>query len=290
MSFPRTRIGISTAWVTAVASLVLSASLPVSAQDHAPLLRELNATRQQGCKGQAGPRTVLYENSRLSDAATRIASGSTIEDALKASDYRAVKAGQIMLKGYKDVSAQARAAVGSFCDIFMRGDLADAGFYQRGTQTWIVVAAPFSPPPTAQAEDVQIHVLALVNAARARPRRCGNENFAAAGPLRLDPALQQGALTHAKDMAAHSYFSHTGRDGTGAAERATRAGYRWRMVGENIAAGQMQAETAVKSWIESPGHCANIMRPAFAEMGAAFAVNNQSSQGIYWVQLFGTPR
>jgi uncharacterized protein YkwD len=56
---------------------------------------------------------------------------------------------------------------------------------------------------------------------------------------------------------------------------------------ENIAAGQMTADTVVQGWINSPGHCANIMSPAFSEMGAAFVVNNQSSQGIYWAQVFG---
>ena len=297
MEFSRHRLKTHDSWrsaATSLALLIVAASCQAFAQagdsGHQPLLRALNTARQQGCNGSPGPRALLYENTRLSDAAARVASGSKIEDALKAADYRAVKAAQIMLRGYKDAGAQARGAVGSFCNVFMRGDLADAGFYQRGSQTWIVVAAPFSPPTNAQADDVQAQVLALVNEARATPRRCGNEYFAATSPLRLNAELQQGALAHAEDMAAYSYFSHTGRDGSGAAQRATRAGYRWRMVGENIAAGQMQANEAVQGWLNSPSHCANIMRAAFAEMGAAFSVNNKSSQGIYWVQLFGTPR
>jgi uncharacterized protein YkwD len=88
-------------------------------------------------------------------------------------------------------------------------------------------------------------------------------------------------------MARYDYFSHTGRDGSTVDSRATRAGYRWRAIGENIAAGQMDADAAVRGWINSPGHCANIMSPAFREMGAAFVVNTQSSQGIYWTQVFG---
>ncbi|HYW55395.1 MAG TPA: CAP domain-containing protein [Polaromonas sp.] len=285
-------LAASIAAFAALASLTYSAFVlaQAGAADHQPLLRALNNTRQQGCNGQTGPRTVLHHNARLSEAAARIADGSSIEDALKASDYRAVKAAQIMVKGYKDAAGQARGAVGNFCDVFMRGDLSDAGFYQQGTQTWIVVAAPFLPPGAGQADDVEEHVLALVNMARATPRRCGKEYFAAAGPLRADAELQRAALAHAQDMARHSYFSHTGRDGSGAAQRATRAGYRWRMVGENIAAGQMQADAAMQSWLKSPGHCANIMRPEFAEMGVAFSVNNQSTLGIYWVQLFGKPR
>jgi uncharacterized protein YkwD len=72
--------------------------------------------------------------------------------------------------------------------------------------------------------------------------------------------------------------------------RATQAGYPWRSIGENIAAGQMTADAAVQGWIKSPGHCANIMSPAYSEMGAAFVVNRQSSAGIYWAQVFGAAR
>jgi uncharacterized protein YkwD len=111
--------------------------------------------------------------------------------------------------------------------------------------------------------------------------------FQAAPPLRLNPTLAGVATAHAADMARYSYFSHTGRDGSNVDGRATRAGYPWRAIGENIAAGQMTADTVVQGWINSPGHCANIMSPAFSEMGAAFVVNNQSSQGIYWAQVFG---
>jgi uncharacterized protein YkwD len=52
----------------------------------------------------------------------------------------------------------------------------------------------------------------------------------------------------------------------------------------------MTADAAVQGWIKSPGHCANIMSPAYTEMGAAFVVNAQSSMGIYWAQVFGAAR
>jgi uncharacterized protein YkwD len=178
----------------------------------------------------------------------------------------------------------------SSCSTVTQGELTEAGFHQRGTQTWMVLAAPFSPPGAAQAGDVQARVLALVNEARARPRRCGNDSFAAARPLRLNTTLHGVADAHAADMARYRYFSHTGRDGSHVDGRASRAGYPWRAIGENIAAGQMQADTAVQGWLNSPGHCANLMSPAYTEMGAAFAVNNRSSAGIYWVQVFGAAR
>ena len=261
-----------------------------SAHEQSPLLRALNAARLKGCEGRPGLAEPLRENTRLSAAAARIAAGDQLGDALQSAGYRATRAAQITLQGYTGPAALAQGAVDSSCAAITQGDLAEAGFHQRGKQTWIVLAAPFAPPGATQAEDVQARVLALVNEARAKPRRCGNESFAAARPVRLDATLQSIALAHASDMARHNYFSHTGRDGSHVAVRASRAGYPWRSIGENIAAGQLNAEVAVQGWLKSPGHCANLMAPVYTDMGAAFAVNDQSKAGVYWVQVFGAVR
>jgi len=91
-------------------------------------------------------------------------------------------------------------------------------------------------------------------------------------------------------MAAHDLFSHAGSDGSTSSVRATRAGYRWSMVGENIASGVRTPEAAVAGWLASPHHCANIMTAGFRQMGVAFAVNRGSGEVIYWTEDFGTPR
>ena len=52
----------------------------------------------------------------------------------------------------------------------------------------------------------------------------------------------------------------------------------------------MKPEDAVAGWIKSPQHCANLMNPAYTEMGAGFAVNAGSEMGVYWTQAFGTRR
>lgn len=291
MKFFSIRTGARSRWASAMASLVLvtlASSAPANAQDHAPLLRALNAARLQGCGEKPGTKIALREDARLSAAAARIAAGRQLEQALQDSDYRALRATQIALGGYTGAAAQVRGAIERSCSAIINSELTEAGFHQRGKQTWIVLAAPFSPPAAAQGHQVQARVLALVNDARARPRRCGNESFAATRPLQLSAALQAIAAGHAADMAQHSYFDHAGRDGQRVDGRATRAGYPWRNIGENIAGGQMNADTVVQGWLASPGHCANIMSPAYAEMGVAFAVNNQSTSGIYWVQVFGT--
>jgi uncharacterized protein YkwD len=130
-------------------------------------------------------------------------------------------------------------------------------------------------------------VLRLVNDARGRPRVCGDRSLPAAPPLAWSDQLAQAALVHSRDMAQRNYFDHLEPGGASVADRATKTGYRWRVVGENIAAGQGSAKQVVAGWLASPGHCENIMSREFAEMGAAYAINPHSALEIYWTQAFG---
>lgn len=277
-----------TRWAALAA--LLGATGLAQAQDHPPLLRALNSVRQQGCGKGSRPAAPLREDAALSRAAALVAGGRKLEAALHAADYRALRTVVITVRGSTGTAALTRKALGSTCGAALQAELQEAGFHQRGTQTWVVLAEPFAPPAAAEADEVQARVLALVNEARSRPQHCGDKAFAPAPPLRLNATLYEIANMHAADMARNNYFSHTGRDGSTVDGRATRAGYPWHAIGENIAAGQLSADAAVRGWINSPGHCANIMSPAFSEMGSAFVVNKQSSQGIYWVQVFGATR
>ena len=44
----------------------------------------------------------------------------------------------------------------------------------------------------------------------------------------------------------------------------------------------------VAGWLDSPGHCANIMDARFSETGIGIATGRQRGH-IYWVQSFGWP-
>jgi uncharacterized protein YkwD len=134
-----------------------------------------------------------------------------------------------------------------------------------------------------------VRVLELVNAARAQSRRCGRRQFAAVPPLALSSLLTEAAARHAEDMALSASFHHRGSDGSQPSERVTRAGYRWRSTGENIAAGQSTAAAVVAAWLDSPGHCTNIMGPQYTEMGVAFALAS-GRPGVYWAQVFAAPQ
>ena len=136
---------------------------------------------------------------------------------------------------------------------------------------------------------IRSRVVALVNEARSHARRCGSERFAAAPPLRVSSTLTDAAEAHAADMARRKFFEHRGSDGSQPKDRVARAGYAHRLTGENIALGPQSAEEVVAGWLDSPGHCANIMEPRFQDIGIGLAVGRKRGQ-TYWVQEFGAPR
>ena len=138
----------------------------------------------------------------------------------------------------------------------------------------------------------QAEVLELVNSYRAAGASCGSQGgFAAATPIAWNAALTQAALVHSDDMASANFFGHTGSDGSTASQRATEAGYVWRAFGENVAAGQPDVAAVMSSWMASAGHCANIMRTNFRDIGVA-CVNGGagSTYRTYWTMALGLAR
>ncbi|MEU4169888.1 sigma-70 family RNA polymerase sigma factor [Streptomyces sp. NPDC026665] len=118
-------------------------------------------------------------------------------------------------------------------------------------------------------------VVALVNKERAA---------AGCGPLTEDPQLEDAAQAHSDDMAARNFFEHTNPDGVDPGKRITAAGYRWSTYGENIAKGQQTPESVMESWMNSPGHRANILNCSFKNLGVGV---HKGSGGPWWTQDFG---
>ncbi|PVV13202.1 MAG: hypothetical protein B6D77_04600 [gamma proteobacterium symbiont of Ctena orbiculata] len=129
-------------------------------------------------------------------------------------------------------------------------------------------------------------MLTLVNDARAVARTCGSTNYSAVPSLAWHCNLEQAAQVHSTSMADNDFFSHTGIDDSDPGDRITATGYNWRTYGENIAAGYNDEQSAMTAWLESPGHCANIMNGSFTEIGVAVAENPTSTYLIYWTQDF----
>jgi uncharacterized protein YkwD len=121
----------------------------------------------------------------------------------------------------------------------------------------------------------------LVNKYRTEGCRCGSEQMPAVATITWNETLAKTAYLHSKDMNTQNYFSHTGKDGSTFSERMERQGYNWRAAGENIAKGYANEKAVIEGWINSEGHCRNIMSSNFEEMGVG-------KEGDYWTQVFGT--
>lgn len=88
--------------------------------------------------------------------------------------------------------------------------------------------------------------------------------------LRLNTTLSRAAGDRIGDMFAKNYFDHVSPDGIEPFVWASKRGYRYRLIGENLAIGY-RGTAVVDGWMRSPGHRENILQPSFDEVGIAIA-------------------
>jgi uncharacterized protein YkwD len=166
-----------------------------------------------------------------------------------------------------------------------------AGSFNMANSGSPPVSAPAVEPACGSAE-FKAQALARVNALRAQARQCGTRGaFAAAPALRWNGRLEAAAQGHAQDMMSNDFHSHTSSDGRDLRQRVEAQGYAWSRLAENIAAGQTTLAQVMQGWIDSEGHCANIMQPELVEIGVACADGSAASTWPrYWTMDLGTPR
>lgn len=96
--------------------------------------------------------------------------------------------------------------------------------------------------------------------------------------LRVNTALTKAARAHVRDMAHHSYFSHTSLNGASANSRMRAFGYStagcssWG-AGEVLARATEGSAAAtprqvVARWMRSPSHRSVLLAPSFRDVGA----------------------
>jgi uncharacterized protein YkwD len=104
--------------------------------------------------------------------------------------------------------------------------------------------------------------------------------------LRVSPYLAAAARAHSTQMARLGYFSHNSANGSPFSSRIATyypsRGYRSWTVGENLlwASPDVGAARALKLWLASPPHRANLLSPRWRELGLA-AVHSTRAPGVY---------
>jgi uncharacterized protein YkwD len=151
-----------------------------------------------------------------------------------------------------------------------------------------MAAVAFTQPPNqapatkaaSQEEEFARQVVELTNKERARYKLT---------PLTMQKNLSAAAHWMARDLVQNPKFSHVDRQGRNIEARLPAFGYvHWHTIGENIAAGQTTPAKVVDSWMHSPGHRANILRPDFREIGIGYYNAPNTEYKCYWVQDFGS--
>src|ERR687896_996796 len=153
-----------------------------------------------------------------------------------------------------------------------------------------VCASASATPGEVAKRTVVRATLCTLNAERARhglPR------------LKLNKKLSAAARSHARDMVRRDYFAHDSLGGGTFVDRIRRSGYlkgagSW-SVGENLAWGshERSAPRAITAmWMDSAGHRANILSPAFREVGVGFAMGAPGASGpaATYATEFGSKR
>ncbi len=128
--------------------------------------------------------------------------------------------------------------------------------------------------PTCDIHQFAEQVVASLNAARASARSCGGADYPAAPSLNWHGALADAAAVHASDMANVGFFSHTGSNGSHYEQRIADSGYRGHASSEILARTERIATPSIlpssmTAWLNSPPHCAALMRADLREVGAA---------------------
>lgn len=279
---------------------VLIAGPPALAQN-APLqaLKRINALR-----GQHGLNPIRIE-ARLTVAARRHAremarrdffdvrgtDGSTFESRIQDAGYPYMRVALQMAAGYPTPAAVV-AHWGQRKD--SRKHLLDPRFVEAGIayaakssgpgrsgldHFWVLTLAE---PTRAVKGDWRREIVHRINEFRAEFRLA---------PVRLDERLNTAAQAHADDMARRDYFDHVSPGGGTVGDRATEAGYSWRRVLENLAAGHASPAEAVEGWKLSNDHRHAMLDRNVEEAGVGYTYLPEDGGRVrsvhYWALSLG---
>ncbi len=216
--------------------------------------------------------------------------GLTLDKRLRRAGYAYKQAAQQVAMGYpnaKGVVDLWRSRRDSR-QVLLSQTLSEAGigYAQRQGAAldhyWVItLAEPTRPAASNWRREIMRHV----NKFRARY---------GLAPLSINPLLNTTAQSHSDDMAARDFFDHVSPTGKTIGDRATRAGYPWRTVLENLAAGQDNPVEVVKGWINSPPHRKALLARDIDDAGVGYTFLAQDGGLVrsfhYWTLNMGRRR
>ncbi|MEI7709136.1 MAG: CAP domain-containing protein [bacterium] len=107
-------------------------------------------------------------------------------------------------------------------------------------------------------------------------------------PLKESSTLDEVAKLKVENMTKIEYFAHVNPEGKTPWYWFKIAGYKYTDAGENLAVMYDDADSVIKSWIDSPTHRANILEGKFTEIGTAVARGvYEGVETNYIVEVFG---
>ena len=104
-------------------------------------------------------------------------------------------------------------------------------------------------------------------------------------PLALNPALNQAAAVHSRDMARQARPWHFGSDGSSPLDRVARAGYAGGLKGETISETYETELETLAAWMEAPDTRAILLDPTARDLGISFY--QEETGKIWWTLITG---
>lgn len=149
---------------------------------------------------------------------------------------------------------------------------------QLNNSSAIKPGQPINIPSTASLDSYEQEVFKLVNQERAK---------AGLQKLTYNYNVAKTARAKSQDMINKNYFAHQSPTYGSPFNQMEQAGIRFSSAAENIAKGQRTPAEVMKSWMNSPGHRANILSKTITQIGVGCAKAKNGT--LYWTQQFIKP-
>ncbi len=134
---------------------------------------------------------------------------------------------------------------------------------------------------------------ARLNDVRHRGATCRSGPMSTASALVWNDRLADAARSQAREMARIDRMSHRDSQNRGLGERLRIVGYPLGVAVENVGVGFASVDDVVDAWLDSEGHCENLMNASVREFGIACVDADASGapeERRYWALVLGAPR